>query len=230
MTEIMTQAGVAEPEKFVTIYSGMEVEPLLEARRLHRDSMRQRFGFTEQHTVFIKIARLFHLKGHEDVIRAAKRVVSRVPNTRWLFVGDGILRESLESKLRQEGLADHFVFTGLVDPSEIPAHIAAADALVHSSYREGLARAIPQALLTGIPAISYDVDGAREVVLDEITGYLVKPGDIEELASAMNKLAESPEKCQRMGSEGQGRFTDRFRHQAMTAQIRELYTQILNNH
>lgn len=227
MTDIMTQAGVAEPEKFVTIYSGMEVEPLLEARRLHRDSMRRRFGFTDQHTVFIKIARLFHLKGHEDVIRAAKQVVSNFPNARWLFVGDGILRESLEVKLRDEGLSEHFVFTGLVNPEEIPAHIAAADVLVHASYREGLARALPQALLTGIPAISYDVDGAREVVLDEITGYLVKPADIAGLASAMEKLAEAPEKRQRMGSEGQGRFTDRFRHETMTAQIRDLYTQTL---
>ena len=60
------------------------------------------------------------------------------------------------------GLSQHFVFTGLVPPSHVPSLIGAMDALVHTSYREGLARALSQTLISGRPVISYDVDGARE--------------------------------------------------------------------
>jgi glycosyltransferase involved in cell wall biosynthesis len=164
MTQRLVAAGVAPQEKFVTVYSGMEVEPFLRADQ-RRDEMRRRFGFTSQHIVFGKIARLFHLKGHSYLIEAAQRVVQVCPQARFLLVGDGILRQTHWQRICAAGLADHFVLTGLVAPHEIPAHIAAMDVLVHCSLREGLARALPQALIAARPVISYDVDGAREVVI-----------------------------------------------------------------
>ena len=99
------------------------------------------------------------------MIVAAKRVVERQPNVRFLFVGDGILRDDLRQQIHSEGLDEYFQFTGLVPPSEIPALLGAMDIVVHTSLREGLARVLPQALIAGKPVISYDVDGAREVVI-----------------------------------------------------------------
>jgi glycosyltransferase involved in cell wall biosynthesis len=211
---------------FTTIYSGMEVEPFLNADQ-HRDRIRQQYGFSDQHVVIGKIARLFHLKGHEDLIEAARRVIREQPNVRFLLVGDGILRESLMKRIRELGMSDHFVFTGLVPPSQVPALIGAMDALVHTSYREGLARALPQALIAGRPVVSYDVDGAREVVISGETGLLVVPGDTEGLASSLLTLAVDPGLRQRMGREGQRRFAAQFRHQNMTRLIRQLYEQVL---
>jgi glycosyltransferase involved in cell wall biosynthesis len=143
------------------------------------------------------------------------------------LVGDGILRSALRRDIEQRGLSAMFRFAGLVDPAEIPAHLAAADALVHTSYREGLARALPQALLAERPAISYDIDGAREVVLDGQTGFLVAPGDVAALAARLAELAADPELRLRQGRAGRSRFTDRFRHQTMTRQIRTLYRRLL---
>jgi glycosyltransferase involved in cell wall biosynthesis len=226
MTDLMVDAGVAPREMFTTIYSGMEVEPFLNADQ-HRDRIRQQYGFSDQHVVIGKIARLFHLKGHEDLIEAARRVIREQPNVRFLLVGDGILRESLMKRIRELGMSDHFVFTGLVPPSQVPALIGAMDALVHTSYREGLARALPQALIAGRPVVSYDVDGAREVVISGETGLLVVPGDTEGLASSLLTLAVDPGLRQRMGREGQRRFAAQFRHQNMTRLIRQLYEQVL---
>jgi len=95
--------------------------------------------------------------------------------------------------------------------------------LVHTSYREGLARALPQALISGIPAISYDIDGAREVVINDETGYLVDAGDLSGLARRMNQLVGNEGLRQSQGRAGQLRFTDQFRHQTMTRKIRDLY-------
>ena len=174
-----------------------------------------------------KIARLFRLKGHDDVIRAARSVVDAEPNARFLFVGDGVLRGRLERQIAAAGLAGHFQFTGLAPPERIPELIAATDMVVHASLREGLARVLPQALIAGKPVVSYDVDGAREVVIPNETGFLVPPRNVDELAAALKRLLADPALRQRFGEEGRRRFTDPFRHQRMTAQLRELYADVL---
>jgi glycosyltransferase involved in cell wall biosynthesis len=226
MTDLMVQAHVAPREKFTTIYSGMDVEPFLKADE-QRHQTRRELGFAPEHVVVGKIARLFHLKGHADVIRAATEVVKTQPNVRFLFIGDGILREQLQSQIDAAGLHDYFCFTGLVPPSDIPRYIGAMDLLVHASLREGLARALPQALIAGKPVISYDVDGAREVTITGQTGYLVVP-QWSNLIQPMMELAGDAGLRQRLGEEGRRRFTDQFRHELMTQRIRELYEQVLS--
>ena len=222
----LVNAKVAAREKFTTIYSGMDVEPFRSAGE-HRERVRAKYGLAQEHVVIGKIARLFHLKGHEDLITAAQKVVRQYPNVRFLLVGDGILRGPLTAKIADLGLSDHFVSTGLVPPSEVPGLIGAMDVLVHTSYREGLARALPQALIAGRPVVSYDVDGAREVTISGETGFLVAPRDIDGLAEAIARLAGDPSGRAEMGREGQRRFTEQFRHQTMTRLVRELYEQIL---
>jgi glycosyltransferase involved in cell wall biosynthesis len=226
MTDLMVEADVAPREKFTTIYSGMEVEPFLAANE-HRVEVRREFGFSNEHVVIGKIARLFHLKGHEYVIRAAAPVIARYPQTQFLFVGNGILREALERQIAVAGLSGHFHFAGLVPPARIPALLGAMDVLVHASLREGLARALPQALIAGKPVISYDVDGAREVVLPDATGFLLPPKSIEPMTGALCELVADAELRRRLGQEGRDRFTDRFRHETMTRQIRALYECLL---
>lgn len=227
MTDLMVSAGVAPREKFTTVYSGMEVDPFLHSGE-HRQRVRQELGYRPEHVVIGKIARLFKLKGHDDVVRAARSVVDANPNVRFLFIGDGILRGQLDEQIAAAGLTDHFQFTGLVPPERIPELIAACDIVVHASLREGLARVLPQALISGKPVVSYDVDGAREVVLPDQTGVLVAPKDVVGLAAGLNALVADPALRDRFGQEGCRRFTDQFRHERMTAQLRELYQQVLD--
>jgi glycosyltransferase involved in cell wall biosynthesis len=226
MTDLMVQANIAPRERFTTIYSGMDVQPFLQADT-QRDAIRRELGFTDEHVVFGKVARLFHLKGHEDLVAAAERVVKSCPQVRFLFVGDGTRREWLTEQIARAGLTDFFRFVGLVEPGRVPAMIGAMDALIHVSLREGLARSLPQALIAGKPVISYDIDGAREVVLSNETGFLVPPRDIDQLSAAIVQLAGDAELRQRLGSTGRRRFTDQFRHETMTEKIRGVYERVL---
>lgn len=228
MTDLMVNAGVAPREKFVTIYSGMEVEPLLESER-HRDRVRGELGYRPEHVVIGKVARLFHLKGHDDLIQAAAQVVRSEPRVRFLLVGDGLLAEPLGRRIAAAGLDPYFQFTGLVPPERIPQLLAAMDIVVHTSLREGLARVLPQALIAGKPVVSYDIDGAREVVIPDETGYLVPPRDVAGVEQALCRLAADPELRRRLGIEGRRRFTDIFRHDRMTAQVRDLYQRLLSS-
>lgn len=226
MTDLLVQAGVAPRDKFVTVYSGMDVEPFLEAHR-HRAAVRSELGFGDEHVVVGKIARLFHLKGHEFLLQAARQVVDACPQVRFLLVGDGILRQSLERQIAELGLGAHFRFTGLVPPERIPALLGGMDLLVHCSLREGLARALPQALIAGKPVVSYDVDGAREVVISGQTGFLLPPRSIRPLTEAIVTLARDPQLRERLGGQGRARCTEPFRHETMTRQLHQIYQRLL---
>jgi glycosyltransferase involved in cell wall biosynthesis len=225
MTDLMVDAGVAPREKFTTIYSGMKVEPFQRSHEF-RDAARAELGIPQSAVVFGKIARLFPLKGHEYLVDAAERVIAQSPDCRFLLVGDGILRSGLERQIAQRGLTKHFIFAGLVQPERIPYYLGAMDVLVHTSLREGLARTLPQALIAGLPVISYDIDGAREVVLPNETGFLLKPQAIEELSAAMLALAADAGLRIRLGQGGAARFTDQFRHETMSRRIRDLYQRL----
>ena len=226
MTDLLVENGVAPREKFSTIYSGLEVGPLL-AAEAQRDRIRKQLGYGDEHLVIGKVARLFHLKGHEYVIAAARRVVDAHSHVRFLLVGDGLLAARLKEQVRRAGLDEHFKFTGLVPPAAIPELLAAMDIVVHASLREGLARVLPQALIVGRPVVSYDIDGAREVVVSGETGFLLPPRSVDELAVALNALVADSGLRARLAAEGRRRCVERFRHEQMTAQLRALYERIL---
>lgn len=227
MTDQYVAAGVAPREKFTTVYSGMEVEPFLNPPR-PRDEVRRELGFQPDDVVVGKVARLFHLKGHEYVIEAARRVTAQDPRVRFLFVGDGLLRERLERQIREAGMETRFVFTGLVPTDRVPELVGAMDIVVHASLREGLARVLPQGLIAGKPVVSYDVDGAREVVLPGQTGFLLPPQSITEMADALLQLAGDPAFRDRLGQAGRALCVERFKHQTMTRQLREIYQELID--
>ncbi len=227
MIDQYVQAGVAAREKFTTIYSGMDVEKFQSPFRSSAE-IRAEMNLAPTDIVIGKVARLFHLKGHNYLIEAAPEVVARVPNVRFLLVGDGVLKEQYENRIAELGLTEHFRFAGLVAPETVTDYLHAMDAVVHTSDWEGLARVLPQGLLAGKPIISFDIDGAPEVCINEVTGLLVEHRNISQLARAMVRLAEDSGLRQRLGNNGKDRFTEQFRHQNMTARIREVYQKVLD--
>ncbi|MBL8816246.1 MAG: glycosyltransferase family 4 protein [Planctomyces sp.] len=226
MTQQYVDAGIAPREKFTTIYSGMDVDAYL-SPSVPADEMRQRLGLHPDDIVVGKVARLFHLKGHEYLIESAPEVVRRNPNVRFLLVGDGILRQQFQQRIDQLGLTPHFVFAGLVAPEEVRNYLHAMDIVVHSSAWEGLARVLPQGLLAGKPVISFAIDGAPEVCIDGETGLLVPPRSVEGLSQAIIQLAESPQLRTQYGDAGRRECVERFRHQFMTERIRSVYENVL---
>ena len=227
MTDQYVAAGITTLDCCDTVYSGMDVEPFLTPPR-PPEEVRKELGIEPHHIVIGKVARLFHLKGHKYLIEAAKQVVETEPQARFLLVGDGILKVEFEERIAELGLSEHFVFAGLVPPERVPELIHAMDIVVHTSVWEGLARVLPQGLIAGKPVVSYDIDGAREVVIPEETGYLLPPESIEPLSHALIELASDPEKRERFGQTGRARFTDQFRHETMTRRLREIYQRVLD--
>lgn len=228
MTRQFLAAGIGRPEQFTRVFSGFELEPFIHAR--NDLELRSRLGFAPEDIVVGKIARLFELKGHDELIDEAPAIVAACPQIKFLIVGGGPWRERLEARVRGLGLERHFVFTGLVPPAAVASFVGVMDLLVHLSRREGLARALPQALAASRPVVAYDCDGAGEVCLDDETGFLVPVGSREKLRNAILRLAKNPELRERLGRQGQAFVRERFPVERMVAELHALYLRLAQEH
>ncbi len=218
-------AGIGRPEQYTRIFSGFDLAPFLASQN---DSvLRAQLGIAPGDFVVGKIARLFELKGHDDLFAAAPELVRRCPQMKFLLVGDGAWRGRFEQMARDLRLQKHFIFTGLVPPSEVPRYVGVMDSLVHLSRREGLPRALPQAMAAAKPVVAFDCDGAREVCLDGETGFLLKPGDLSGLSQSLERLAGDTTLRQRLGQRGQEFVKERFPTERMVEELFALYENLL---
>jgi glycosyltransferase involved in cell wall biosynthesis len=224
MSEQFLAAGIGRRDQFTRIFSGFPLAPFLQAR--NDPALRQRLGLQPDDFVVGKIARLFKLKGHDDLIAAAPALIRQCPRMKFLLVGGGPLRPSLESRVHAVGLQKHFVFTGLVPPASIPPLVGVMDALVHLSRREGIARALPQALAAARPVVAYHCDGAGEVCLDNETGFLVPPGDRRRLTERLLELGGSTLLRERLGRRGQELVREWFPVERMVDDLQALYQRL----
>jgi glycosyltransferase involved in cell wall biosynthesis len=227
MRDQYLRKGIGAPDKYTLVRSGFDLDPFLTAT--NDPGIRKRLGLKPDDFVVGKIARLVDLKGHEDLVAVAPSLVINHPGIKFLLVGDGNLRAGMEEKIRQLRLSSHFVFTGLVDPTAVPALIGVMDMVIHLSQREGLARALPQALAAGKPVVAYDCDGAGEVCLDGRTGFLVPADNRKLLVEAVSKLAANPELRKKLGETGRGLVRSQFSIPAMVDGQYALYRSLVKD-
>ena len=223
MTEQNRAAGIGVDKPHVTAYSAIDEDlfmtPIPERERA---AFRRKHEIPGNAVVLVTIARLFMLKGHDYTIESAQELAKRFDNVIWLFVGDGNLADAYKRQIRALGLADRFRFTGLVPPDQIPLVIQSSEILVHCSLREGLARTLPQAMLCARPAISFDVDGAREVV-NPNTGRLVEPKNVPQLIEACAELIADRALRDKLGRTAQESVKTKFAPDTMVDTIEAVY-------
>ena len=230
MADRAAEAGLAPRDRIDVVYSGMDTERF-RASAGERDRVRAAWGLGPDAFVFLKLARLFPMKGHRFVLPAFADVARRHPRAVLVLAGEGVLRSALETQARRLGVADRIRFLGLVPRDQAPGVLWAADAVVHASLREGLARVLPQAGLCARPVIAYDVGGAAEVVRDGENGYLLPapaPGQAADtaaaaLAEAMDRLAADPAAARAMGGRWSAEVLARFDYRTATAEILRVY-------
>jgi glycosyltransferase involved in cell wall biosynthesis len=190
--------------------------------------MRAKLGIGPNDFVITKLARLFELKGHDDLFDAAPAIVQAIPNAKFLLIGDGPWRPKFEQRAKATDLQGRVIFAGLIPPTEVPKYLAATDVVVHLSYREGLPRAVSQALASGLPVVAYDCDGACEVCLDGRTGFTVAKKDLAGLTDRLGRLAGDPELRERFGRTGREFVRENFGVEKMVDDIYALYRRLLD--
>jgi glycosyltransferase involved in cell wall biosynthesis len=224
MTRLYLAAEIGRPEMFTRIFSGFDLAPFLNAT--NDLTLRKKLGLEENHFVIGKVGRIFKLKGHADLILAFARILPQVPHARLLFIGDGALRGEIENQIRALGLTNKVIFTGLVPPAEVARHIGIMDCVAHLSYREALSRVLPQALAAGKPVVAYDFDGADEVCRENVTGFIVRKGDIATAAQRLRQLAGDAVLREQFGRTGRAFVKENFSVEKMVEDQYSVYLKL----
>jgi glycosyltransferase involved in cell wall biosynthesis len=169
------------------------------------------------------VAALVPHKGQHDLIEAAALVVREVPDSRFVIVGDGELRQSLEEQIRHKHLERHVFLAGFrSDALELTKGF---DLFVMSSVSEGMCTALVDAMAASKAAVATTVGGIPEVMVDGTTGFLVPPHDPQAMAGKLVALLKDPALRTRMGEAALARAREHFTVEKMVAGTARVYQQ-----
>jgi len=223
--DIVHTYRIAPSERVVTIPLGLDLQPFCTARQIYRGQFRSALGISSDAMLVGFVGRLTGVKDPSLFIEAASLVVEQLPETRFVFVGDGELRPTLEQEVEALGLTRQILFAGW--QMVMPAVYADLDLLVLSSLNEGTPVTVIEALATGTPVVATAVGGVPDVIVDQETGVLVPSGDAEALAQAVVRLLRDREWADALARVGQQSVFDRFALPRLVGDIESLYLALL---
>lgn len=172
------------------------------------------------------VANMRHeVKDYPMFLHAARLVLDNVPQAAFLLAGEGELMPSLKSLAHELRIEDSTYFLGRCE--QLAELLSISDVCVLSSKAEGFSNSILEYMAAGRPVVCTDVGGAREAIIDEVTGYLVPAGDAEAMASRIIELLKNPARSD-MGKAGQRVVREKFSLEAQLARTEELYERLLN--
>jgi phosphatidylinositol alpha-1,6-mannosyltransferase len=190
-----------------------------------REVIRSRYALGTR-PVVVSVSRLVKRKGHDRLIDAWPAVRRAVPDAALLIVGDGPARRRLERLAASSGHVDSIVFSGAVEPSELPPHLAAADVFalpIRDRWRgletEGLGLALLEGSAMGLPVVAGRSGGTPSAVLDGRTGHLVDGRDSSQIATAVTSLLTNLEQARAMGAAGREWVADTFSWDALADRL-----------
>jgi len=214
------------PGKIEVIYNGLDLSEYQQT--LKNESLREELGVVNGVPLVGLIANFnFEIKGHIYFLGSAKKILEKVPNAKFVLVGDGALRLRYEEVARELNIKKDVYFLG--KRTDVPAIISSLDVSVLSSTNEGFSNVIMESMAAGKPVVATNVGGSKEMIKDGITGYLVPPADSNAMANAIMDLLKSPEKAVAMGGMGRKVVQEKFTVETMVKKYEELYFSLLED-
>lgn len=215
---------ISKERKFSVIFSGVDLRKFKEISLHKKLELKQKLGIPERSQIVGTVGRLVPIKGHEYFIKAARYILLKHPQTHFLIIGDGSLREDLETKAQKLGVDKNLLFLGWRE--DVDVILSLFDIFVLSSLNEGMGRVLVEAMALGKPIVASDVGGIPDLVIHNKNGLLVRPKKSKELADSIQILMENEKKRKEMGNEGMG-IVSKYSANKMVTQIICLYTDLL---
>lgn len=215
---------IAEEDKFSVIYSGIELNILKESSSEEKQNLKKELGIPENSLIVGTAGRLVPVKGPEFLVKASKYIISKYPDTYFMFTGDGPLEQDLKRKALEMGISDNIIFLGWRD--DLAKIISIYDIFVLPSLNEGMGRVLVEAMALGKSIVASNVGGIPDLVIHGKNGFLVPPKNPKELAKYIQVLLEDKDKREKMGLAGK-EMAYNFTSERMVEKIANLYKKLL---
>jgi len=227
-SEAIRQMLVADgvpPDRTVTVHEGIDLDHVRSAPAVN---VHEAFWLPHRAPVVGNVAALVPHKGQRHLIEAAHLVIQQMPDVRFLILGEGELRDSLERLVREHHLEKHVFLPGF--RTDVLGCMKGFDLFVMSSVTEGLGTALLDAMACGKAIVGTRTGGIPEVVEDGETGRLVPPRDHAAMAQAILAVLADDEQRRRMGEAGLARVQERFTVERMVAETAAVYGRVAGRH
>jgi glycosyltransferase involved in cell wall biosynthesis len=222
---LMISRGLLSPGRIIWIGQGIDTNRFRPA--ISRSAAEQKIGLVPAKFRVVAVGRIVEGKGFSDLLHAIAKLRDDGYPAQLILVGGNIAYEisPLARELMREArllrVADALTVTGMVD--NVEDYLAASDVFVIPSYREGLSRALLEAMSMGLPVIATSIRGNREVIQDSVNGLLYPPRDVKQLAACLLLLHERPALRSRIGQQARTIVLERFDERDFVArQIAEI--------
>jgi len=212
-------------EKVELIPNGIDIEKF--NIPVDRISVKGRYGIGPNEKLILYVGRLVPQKGVEYLIQAVPMIAGKYPNTKFIIVGEGWLRDYLESLASSTGQKWRIIFTGFVPDHEIVALMKSADVLVVPSVYEPFGIVALEGMAAEVPIVASQVGGLAEIIEHDKTGVFIYPRNPESLAWGVDHVLSNPGHAEWLVKNAKERVKEMFSWEAIAKRTVEIYKSVL---
>jgi len=197
-------------------------------------ALAEKHGLTNK-TVLGFIGSFFDFEGLDLMIDAFKRILQTHPDSRLLLVGDGVEKRNLEKKALEMGINDQIIFTGIVPHSDVLRYYSIIDVLVYPRKSLRLTELTTplkplEAMAQGKVVLGSDVGGIRELVTDNVTGFLFRAGDLDHFIARLEEILSRFDNLNPIRESAIKQIQDKHNWQKTVSQYLPIYKNLMNAH
>lgn len=229
-SELVNKYRIVNSEKVYVIPLGFDLNRFYENKEEKRENFRSHYAVNSDEIALGIIGRLTLIKNHQGFLNAVELAAQKTSKKLVAFIiGDGELRDELEGQaaLLQASCPNlRIIFTSWI--KEIHSILPGLDLIALSSWNEGTPVSLIEAQAAGVPVISTNVGGVRDIVLENETGLIMDSFEVQNYASGLLELIENEEKRKKMSQNGWTHVQHKFHYKRLCSDVEKLYMELLN--
>ena len=227
---------ICPADKIEIVPLGLDLDKFALKQEVKREDFRKRYGIEDDEIAIGIIGRIVPVKNHELFVAAAKKLLQQTDKKiRFIVIGDGDMRESMETQFAAAGIdytfypennkrATAFCTSWL---TEIDKTLAGLDIVALTSHNEGTPVSLIEAQAATRPIVSTNVGGVADIMIDGKCGYITEPNNAGQFASALLKLVESEGLRNEFGKFGKDYVQQKFSYQRLVKDMSAFYHKLL---
>lgn len=191
--------------------------------------IRENLGWQDKKILIMTRSMEKPLYGHETFISALPAIIEKIPDTRIILVGDGLLKEKIKKQVIALNLKNYIYFAGWVNEGKMAEYLNAADIYVSASISDGTSCSLLEAMACKLPVVVTDIPANREWVVDGINGYLVPIKDVNMLSSTIIKILKNEQSWESFGIKNRKIVEAKADWENNFSILEEIYTKLVDS-